>query len=423
LNEVKIGSILCDVIHRQTKDRPNTASRDVTRSRVFDVLAVHGRISRPRIAEITGLSRATISIIIDELLESGLVTHSGSGSSSGGRPPTLLQFRPSAAYAIGASLYDDNWRIVATDLSSQVVAHEFEAIPDQSAETAIDGLVRGIDRLRNRLDPSRVLPVIGIGPPGLIDMDHGVVKSAVDLGWKEVPIGAEVERRTGLRTLVANRSKAGALAVLWRVAKPETTNLVYVSIGTGVAAGIILSRELFVGSNSSAGELGHMTIVPDGPLCECGNRGCLQQLVSEQAIGNAARLALRHRPEGLLHTAHEHHPELLTAFDVLEAAEQGDAVAVTVVEEVAEYLAIAVGNLVNLLNPQIVVLGGPIAEASPRLIENVASFVRRHAMAYPLSAARIIRKTLGPETAAIGAAVLVLQHANTLYFELPAWTK
>jgi glucokinase-like ROK family protein len=411
------------VIHRPTKERPNSASRDVTRSRVFEVLSVYDRISRPRIAEITGLSRATISVIIDEMLESGLVTQSGSGSSSGGRPPTILQFCPSAAYAIGASLYDDNWRIVATDLSSQVVAHEFEAIPDRSGDTAIDALIRGMDRLRNRLDPSRVLPVVGIGPPGLVDMDHGIVKSAVDLGWKEVAIGPELERRTGLHALVANRSKAGALAVLWRVAKPETTNLVYVSIGTGVAAGIILDRELFVGTNSSAGELGHMTIIPDGPLCECGNRGCLQQLVSEQAIANAARLALRHRPEGTLYEAHEHHPELLTAFDVLDAAERGDPVAVSVIEEVAEHLAIAVGNLVNLLNPQIVVLGGPIADASPKLIESVASFVRRHAMAYPLSAARIIGNTLGPETGAIGAAVLVLQHANTLYFELPAWAK
>lgn len=404
--------------HGQTKEHSIIASRDATRSRVFKILSAHRRISRPRIAEITGLSRATVSVVVDELLESGLVTQSGSGSSRGGRPPTILEFRPSAAYAIGASLYDDNWRIVATDLSSEVVAHEFQAIPNQSADAALDALVGGIDRLRSRLEPSRVLPVIGVGPPGLVDMDHGVVKSAVDLGWKEVDIRTAIEERTGFRALVANRSKAGALAVLWRVAKLETTNLVYVSIGTGVAAGIILGRELFVGTNSSAGELGHMTIIPDGPLCECGNRGCLQQLVSEQAIGNAARHALRHRPGGLLHEAHGNHPELITAFDVLDAAERQDPVAVSVVDEVAEYLSIAVGNLVNLLNPEIVVLGGPVAEASPRLIRSVATDVRRHAMAYPLSAARIIGNTLGPETGAIGAAVLVLQHADTLYFEL-----
>ncbi len=409
------------MIHSIRPDCAPGTSRDSTRSRVFQVLAGRNRISRPEIARITGLSRATVALVVDEFLEAGLVTESGAGSPRGGRPPIILQFIPTAAYAIGASLYDYAWRIVATDLTSIVIDHETEALRDRSAEGALSALADGISRLRSRLDPERLLPVIGIGPPGLVDMEKGIIKSAVDLGWREVDVATEITARTGLAVVAANRSKAGALAVLWRVARPETTNLIYVSLGTGVAAGIILDGRLFTGSNSSAGELGHLTVLPDGPLCECGNKGCLQQLVSEQAIENAARRAMRTQPGGILGEKCGNHPEVLTAFDVLAAAEQKDPTATAVVDRVADYLAIALGNLINLFNPQSIILGGPVAEASPLLTELVQEYTRRHAMAYPFSAVHITRNTLGPDTGAIGAAVLVLQHADRLYFQLPFW--
>jgi predicted NBD/HSP70 family sugar kinase len=409
------------MVHGIRPDCTSVTSRDSTRSRVFQVLAGHNRISRPEIARITGLSRATVALVADELMEAGLVTESGAGSPKGGRPPIILQFLPSAACAIGASLYDYAWRIVATDLSSHVIDRETEVLPDRSAAGALSALSDGIARLRKRLEPDRLLPVLGIGPPGLVDMEKGIIRSAVDLGWREVDLATEISRRTGMAVAAANRSKAGALAVLWRVAKRETANLIYVSLGTGVAAGIILEGRLFTGSNSSAGELGHMTVLPDGPLCECGNKGCLQQLVSEQAIENAARRAMRNHPGGLLDEKCGNHPEVLTAFDVLDAAEQQDPTATAVVNQVADYLAIALGNLINLFNPQSIVLGGPVAEASPLLTELVQKYTRRHAMAYPLSAVHITRNTLGPETGAIGAAVLVLQHADRLYFQLPHW--
>ncbi len=366
----------------------------------------------------TGLSRATIAVVVDELLEMGVVTETGSGDSKGGRPPIILQFCPTAALAIGASLYDFNWHIVATDLSSHVVDREVVRITDSSAESAMTTLAEGVRILRGRLEHHRILPAIGIGPPGLVDMEHGIIKSAVDLGWKEVDVASSISEQTGFSAIVANRSKAGALAVLWRVAKPRTDHLIYISLGTGVAAGIILNGRLFTGANSSAGELGHMTVVPEGPLCECGNRGCLQQYVSEQAIANAARHLLRDATGSVLHEKCGDHPELLDAFDVLDAAERGDTLAVSVVDDAARYLAIATGNLVNLFNPQTIVLGGPVADASPLLTELVRRYTKLHAMAYPYSAVRIVSNTLGPDTGAIGAAVLVLQHADRLFFQL-----
>lgn len=390
-------------------------SRDASRSRVFQALFADRTVSRPELAQQTGLSRATITMIVDDLQREGLVDEVGAGSSSGGRPPMLLRLRESAAYAIGASLYDYEWLIVATDLAARVVDRERVTISADNADAALANLAQGIGRLRSRLDPGKLLPAVGLGPPGLVDMHSGVITSAIDLGWRNVPISRRIQQETGLPAIAANRSKVSALAVFWHMR--ETPNLIYVSLGTGVATGIINEGRLLVGTNSSAGELGHVTVIPDGPLCECGNRGCLQQLVSERAIANAARQALREAPTGVLMERARNHPELLTAFDVLRAAEDGDAVAVSVVEQAAEHLAVAVANLVNLLNPQIVVLGGPLADASPLLVARVEAGTRRRAMAYPLSVVRVHRNTLGPETGAIGASVLVLQRAHQLVFQ------
>lgn len=378
-------------------------------------------MSRPQLADASGLSRATIAVVIDDMIQKGLVCEVGAGDSRGGRPPMLLRQNRSAAYAIGASLYDYRWHVVATNLAGEVIDRERVDLGTSDADAAIRGLGDCVERLRRRLDPHRMLPLIGIGPPGLVDVSCGVVKSATDLGWRDIAIGERITARTGFPCAVVNRSKAAALAAYWHIAGRAVDNLIFISIGTGVSAGIVQQGRLFLGANSSAGELGHVTIVPDGPRCECGNRGCLQELISERAIASGARAELRRNPESALAEMCGHHPETLTAFQVLDAAENGDRVAISVVETVAEYLTVAVANLINLFNPQLIILGGPVAERSPRLVELVSRSVGDRAMAYPLSVARIVGNELGPETGAVGAAVLVLENASRLILQLPIY--
>jgi predicted NBD/HSP70 family sugar kinase len=228
-----------------------------------------------------------------------------------------------------------------------------------------------------------------------------------------------IEEALGIRTDIANRSKVGALAEFWYGAKRGVQDLIYVSIGTGVAAGIIHQGKLFLGANSSAGELGHLTILPDGPLCPCGNRGCLQQLVCEDAIANVARQKLRRNSDSVLHGGANHHPELISARDVFAAADRNDAVALQALEEIASYLGIAIAGLINLFNPEVVFLGGPVGEASAVLTDKIREAVRHRAMAYPMSAVQIQRSSLGIDAGAIGASVLVLQKANELFFQKP----
>ncbi len=390
--------------------------KEINRSRAFEILKSVRVISRPELAQQTGLSRATIAVLADELLQMGLVQEIGLGDSTGGRPPVLLQFNPNAAYALGARMYDHNWGIVVTNLDAQVVHRLDILIPDDTPDTAIATLKEGVATITTQVDRERLLPAIGLGTPGLVDVRSGIIKTAVDVGWFEVPIKEMAETALGLQTFVANRSKVGALAELWYGAGQGLQDLVYVSIGTGIAAGIVHRRELYIGANSSAGELGHVTVLPDGPLCPCGNRGCLQQLAAGPAIANRARERLRAGGASLLQAMSASYPELITAQMVFQAAEQGDPLAREIIEETATYLGIAIANLINLFNPELIILGGPVGRAGRVLIEPLQAEVRRRAMTYPLSAVRIVTSALKADAGAIGAAVLVLQRASELFF-------
>jgi glucokinase-like ROK family protein len=381
-------------------------------ARICELLRVQREGSCPQFAAQTGLSRTSVNTILDKLVGLGLAEQSGRADSSGGRRAALLRFRPDACFALGAALANGEWSTVITDLDARVLKTSSARVKDTSPESAVVALDESVAEVTSSVEKKRMLPVIGIGSPGLVD--NGVVKSAVDLGWSDVPLARMVEARLGLRAVVANRSRVGALAELSDGAGRDVQDLVYVSIGTGVAAGIVHKRRLYLGANSAAGELGHVTVDPDGPLCPCGNRGCLQQLVSGPAIAQLARLRLREGGESALRGIAANHPEHLTAEDVFREAERGDALALDIVRAVSSHLAVAIANLVNLLNPQLIVLGGPVGRAGRALLPPLAEEVRRRAMAYPLSAVKIVVSALGPRAPAIGAAALVLQHSSQL---------
>lgn len=390
--------------------------KQINRKLAFDILKYFRSISRPELAKKTGLSRTTISILADELLRTGLVEQLGLGDSSGGRPPVILKFNPDAAYALGACMHEYDWNLVVANLDAQVQRRLKAHIPNSSPESAIAVLKHGIEQISEGIE-EKVLPAIGLGTPGLVDIHTGVIKLAADINWVDVPFREMVEEALELDAYIANRSKVGALAEFWYGTRKGVKDLIYISIGTGVAAGIIHQGTLFVGANSSAGELGHLTILPDGPLCPCGNRGCLQQLVCEDAIAHLARQRLRRSSNSLLHSLADPHPELISAQDVFLSAEQGDEIALDTLEEVASYLGIAIAGLINLFNPEVIFLGGPVGEASDILAVKIKEQVQQRAMSYPMSVVQIQKSSLGTDAGAIGASVLVLQKAGELFFQ------
>ena len=396
--------------------RPNKSAKRLNRSRVFSILSAKRRISRPDLAKESGLNRATVGALVDELLASNLAREVGPGYSRGGRPPMLVEFNPHGAFAIGASMRDHFWTLVRTNLDADIIDRVTVQMRDFSVSAAVSAIVEGVHTLVSRAEEAELLPGIGVGSPGLVDVRSSHIVSAADVGWVDVPFGQLVESATGIPATVANRSKVAALAEYWNTNSTVSGDLMYVSVGTGVAAGIIHDGELFVGTNSSAGELGHITVLPDGPPCACGNRGCLQELVSERAIAQRARLALRSASTSELAGAAGRLPEHLTTDEVLSAAAAGDTTAVSVVEETAEFLSIGIANIVNLFNPRVICLGGPVIEQSELLYERTVEGVHRRAMSYPLSVLELRKSSLGGEAAAVGASVLILKSAEQLLF-------
>jgi predicted NBD/HSP70 family sugar kinase len=387
--------------------------KEINRSRLFDVLKSTRTVSRAELARQTGLSRTTVGTLVDELLRVGLVRELGTGDSTGGRPPSLLAYNPQAALALGATIDSQTCTLVATDLDAQVVQRAVRPLAGTSCEAAVAGLERGVAALRAQAGSARILPAIGLGTPGRIDLTAGTV-TAPDVGWAEVPIRRLAEEATGLSALAASRSQVEALAELWRGVGRDAQDLIYLSIGTDITAGIVHERRLYAGASSSAGGIGHVTILPDGPRCACGNRGCLQQLASGPAM--VSRAWLQGAKSSRLRALSEDRPEHMTPEMVLQAAEEGDPVAQRIVEEEARYLGIAIANLVNLLNPEVIVLGGPVGSAGGPLLEPLRAEVRQRAMPQPRAAVRVEASSLGADAGAIGAAVLVLQQAGELLF-------
>lgn len=359
-------------------------------------------LPRSELAGATQLSRAAVNQALTTLIDHGLVEEAGYGASTGGRRPQMVRIAGTAAYTWGAAMSDWEWTVTLTDLWGKPVAEERQRMAGTSPLAALDALEEAYRRVRPMATKRRVPPVVGIGAPGLIDMNRGYIHSSVNLGWEHVPFADLVSERLGLDAIVANRSKTSALAEAWLAPDGRVSNLIYIHLGLGVPAGIVLDGRLITGNHSFAGELGHFTVVPDGPTCPCGNRGCLQELISEDAIRHrATTMAFRDEP---MH-------EELTAEHVLRAADEGNPVFEHVVRETAGYLAIAVGNLINLLDPDRIVLGGPMVRWSRLLVEETRRQVAYRAMRLPLSVTRIEPSSLGSEAGAIGAALMIRSRA------------
>jgi glucokinase-like ROK family protein len=264
--------------------------------------------------------------------------------------------------------------------------------------------------------PGKLLPAVGIGVPGLVDKHTGVIKQAEDLGWRDVPIAERIMAELQFPAYVINRHRAAGLAEARYGAGVGVRELVYIGIGTGISSALFIQGVLVDGANSSFGELGHVTVDPNGPPCTCGNYGCLQSYASGNALVKEARRLLQEGGNSRIGQTSES-LAALSGEAICEAAKEGDELALACVRHAARYLGIVIANQINYLNPDTVVLGGPIGQCAEPLLDLIRTEVKNRALAYPLSAVRILSSTLGRNAGAIGAARLVLDQKLSLIFE------
>jgi glucokinase-like ROK family protein len=388
---------------------------------ILQMLLHYQPISRARLVELTGLSSTTITNLISELLEQGVVVEVGAsppGPRGVGRPRTLLRLVPEARHAIGIHIGVGSVRVAVADLHAQLsnpltLSHPLE-------HTAKEVLTETAGLVRQAINQSRVAPQtivgVGVGASGLVNPHTGINVMAPNLGWRDVPIRDWLAEDFNLPVVVDNNARAMALGEAMFGAGRDVHALAFVYARIGVGAGIVVDGQLFRGSAAGAGEIGHTTIMPDGGQpCRCGNTGCLETLVSEPAIVARARALADEDRSGVLAT-HLRQGEGNAFEQVLRAARAGDAASQAMLTEQACYMGIALANLVNILNPDLIVLGGILAQGEDLLLPTIEATMHQRAFAGLGERVRVQTASAGANAGIVGAAALAL---DTFFYRQP----
>ena len=312
--------------------------------------------------------------------------------------------------------------IGGTKILAAVVSPQGDIISQQYCLTlASEGVEAVIDRLliatRGALDKANVdlsqLKGLGIATAGALDTRKGIVTASPNLpGWQNVPLRDIVVEKLGINTYLVNDANAAALAEYLLGAGRGTNNMIYVTVSTGIGGGIIINGELYSGVDGCAAEIGHMTIDANGPECNCGNRGCLEVLASGTAVAREAIVRLKRGERSRISEIVGDKLEDIDARIVGVAAKGGDPLASEIIAKAAYYLGVGLVNLVNIFNPERIIIGGGMSHLGDMLLEPAKRVVKERAFKLPAQSVSIVPSQLGDDAGVIGAALFVFQSAK-----------
>ena len=352
------------------------------------------------------MSRSTVSAIINDLLSTGLVEETRTGVSSGGRRPIMLQFQDQSSFIVGIELGATHVSCVLTDLRCRVRASWSAPAPVRDEpEVALEKMTMGVRSVleADGVQPSQVL-AIGVAVPSPVDRERpGELLPLVVPKWTGYNIATYLEDGFKRPVFVDNDANLGALAELWWGNGSPAGDLAYIKVATGVGAGLIIDGGIFRGSGGIAGEIGHTAIDPNGPQCICGLKGCLTMFIGTPALLKRAKDALS--------ASGSNSPAPESIDELVNAALDGDPMSVELIKHCGEKLGVGVANMLNLLNPKTVVIGGGIARAGDLLLDAVQGTIRGLSLPASISNVEIRPTGLNEWGIAVGAATLVLQGA------------
>ncbi|XVS61522.1 ROK family transcriptional regulator [Actinosynnema sp. CA-299493] len=365
---------------------------------VLSHLRDHGPRSRARLAGETGLNKATVSSLVAELVERGLVGEGETERATVGRPGQIIRLDGEHVVAVGAEVNVGYLSVLALNLRGQVVARQRIALDTTAMEPALV-----LARLGRLLDSALVgvaaRPVgVAIAVPGLVEADTGVVRAAPNLGWTDIPVVAEISRLLGeppYPVLLDNEANLAALAEVEAQGLDRGGDLILLTAAAGVGSGIVVGGRLLRGAQGFAGEVGHMRVRDDGPPCACGRTGCW-----EAAVGLNALLAAAPEHESGSTSAHDPEHDPLPGLerrlaDIGERAAAGDARVLAAIADIDRWLTIGAGILVNAFNPHLLVLGGYFAALRPWIAGSLREDLRGHVFARDIGGTRVAFSPLG----------------------------
>ncbi|CAG7654124.1 ROK family transcriptional regulator [Actinacidiphila bryophytorum] len=362
--------------------------------RVVRAVRLAGSLTQAEIARSTGLSAATVSNIVRELRDNGTVQVTP--TSSGGRRARSVALSGDAGIVVGVDFGHSHLRVAVGNLAHQVLAEQSEPIDvDASASQGFDRAEQLVARLveSTGISADKVLGV-GLGVPGPIDVESGALGSTAILpGWSGINPRQEMSDRLGVPVQVDNDANLGALGELVWGGGRGVKDLAYIKVASGVGAGLVIDGRIYRGPGGTAGEIGHITLDESGPVCRCGNRGCLETFT-------AARYVLE-----LLRGSHG---DGLTVPRMVQLAREGDPGCRRVTGDVGRHIGMGVASLCNLLNPSRIVLGGDLAEAGELVLGPIRESVSRYAIPSAAQRLSVVPGALGARAEVLGALALVL---------------
>ena len=376
-------------------------------------------LSRSQLAKHTKLSNTTITNLIAELIDQGIVTEKDAdGVEQGelrpvGRPRTSICLEPNARFVIGIHIGVGIFRVALTNLRAEIVhnhMHDFDT--DSPAADVLEQIVTSVEAVINESDIERdKILGVGVGASGLVDFTTGVNLLAPNLDWHDVPLRERLQNELRLPVIVDNNVRSMAVGETYFGAGRGVDSVAFVYGRTGVGAGLTFKGRVFRGSSKGAGEIGHsVMLLRGGELCRCGNSGCLETLVSESSILRQAENIARLNPSGSLANYLNKNPDCSPIDCVFDAARQGDTQVQKMLEERAYYLGVALANLINLFNPELILLGGIFSRGEDLFVEPITRTIQQMAFGGMGKNVRVQATSFGWKAGVVGAAALALLH-------------
>jgi predicted NBD/HSP70 family sugar kinase len=373
-------------------------------------------VPRIELAKLTGLSAACVGGIVNRLLKKGLIIETGENFTPLGRRPVSLSVRNDIAYFVGVDLGSYMLRVVVADmLGRPVYKLETTSKVSEGRQSTLQRAFEAIHKALRECGVDRdLIKGIGMAHSGVVDGERGMILSFPRPGqmaqWRNVPLREMLEEAFSLPATIDDSTRTMAIAEKhWGMAT-GLSDFLYISISMGIAATIFIDGKLYRGPGGLAGEFGHMTANHNGPLCSCGNYGCLETVASCAAIMDAVRSAIAKGVDSRIPELAKGHLDQISIELVAQAARENDGLAFRILHEAVSHIGIALADVVNLLNPRVVIFGGPLfRDCSSLLLDPLQRIIKQHALEKSANEVQLKVSSLGSEAAALGATRLISQ--------------
>ncbi|OAS82510.1 ROK family transcriptional regulator [Metabacillus litoralis] len=383
--------------------------QELNRSIILDTIRLQGPISRSDIAKLNKLSPTTVTSAVSELIQEGLVYEDGIGHSSGGRKPILVRFSPDSKFLIAISIRNSFITIAEMNLEAKVKQKEIHSTNGYSGDDVINYLLDLIETFLNSSINKDLCIGISVITQGIVNSSKGVIRYNAELKLKNVPLKDLLEQRFNKKSYLDNDTNAYLLAEKNFGLYNLNQNMIYITQGDGVGAGLLVNGSIYRGHSGGAGEFGHTSIDRGGFRCECGNIGCLETYVSWPAIFSRILSSLSSgKSSGMLEKVNGKMTEITPAI-FSEALQEHDELAIKLAEETVSYLSASIVNLVHLFNPEVIIIGGEVVANNPIYLAKLRTSVLENVMEALSEDLEIHAPSLGDELEMIGAASVLLQ--------------